>query len=181
MQATRTDTAQGGSLDPLSTSRAPPQETEVSLASSLPPAREEGPVPCLGPDGSIIRLEQASGRGSVHGLIGSPHWAAPVMTRYCHAEARPGYAATLAHEYCDEEDVLRAKVDLLGRLLSSSRRCLLYTGAGLSTAAGIGDYATRDDSDGKIAPPTVFKSPILAQPTLAHHVLGNLCQRYGTS
>jgi NAD-dependent SIR2 family protein deacetylase len=48
-----------------------------------------------------------------------------------------------ASEYVDTEDVLAAKVDLLARKVEASASLAVYAGAGLSTAAGIKDYASR--------------------------------------
>ena len=56
--------------------------------------------------------------------------------------ARQGYDDhTKAHEYCDEPDVLLAKVKLLASLIRQSAQFATYTGAGISTASGIDDYA----------------------------------------
>ena len=48
-----------------------------------------------------------------------------------------------ASEYLDAPDVLDAKVTHLARMIRASRSTLAYAGAGLSTAAGIGDYASK--------------------------------------
>jgi len=64
--------------------------------------------------------------------------------------------------------VLEAKVRHLARLVVQSTRTCVYAGAGLSTAAGIDDYATQNkaacDAD-------KLRSPMCAQPTLSHRVL----------
>lgn len=128
-------------------------------------------------DGQILRLDM-TGRSwhEAHGLLGSAGWPTPRMTKYCSSEARPGYSTTLAHEYEDDPDVLDQKVGVLANLITQSRRCLLYTGAGLSTSAGIDDYATRS-SAGEIVRSNVLKSPLLALPTFAHYALACLCHR----
>eukprot|EP00913_Durusdinium_trenchii_P020108 g18896.t1 len=67
------------------------------------------------------------------------------------ADARPGYDAYDASEYVDSPDVLEAKVKLLAAMWRrSGADAVVYTGAGLSTASGIGDYASR--AGGSIAP-----------------------------
>ena len=45
---------------------------------------------------------------------------------------------------CDVNDgqVMRAKVSMLAALVRGAERCVAYTGAGISTASGIDDYAT---------------------------------------
>ena len=171
-------------LHPTSTSRStvavpdkgPTPEAIVSLLEEE--SKQKGPIKaCRDSTGKVMRLEPVSGdMGEAHGFLGRPTWNAPVMTKFCNAEARPGYSATLAHEYEDETEVLYEKVDLLAQLILNSRRCLLYTGAGLSTSAGIGDYATRDSS-GERAKESLIKSPIVAKPTFAHYVLAELCHR----
>jgi hypothetical protein len=62
---------------------------------------------------------------------------------------------TLANEYMDGDDVLNAKLDVPHRkckshifqlivdLIKKSKNLVAYTGAGLSKASGIGDYASK--------------------------------------
>eukprot|EP00301_Raphidiophrys_heterophryoidea_P023579 c7415_g1_i1.p1 GENE.c7415_g1_i1~~c7415_g1_i1.p1 ORF type:complete len:348 (+),score=84.25 c7415_g1_i1:886-1929(+) len=96
-------------------------------------------------------------------------------------EARPNYKTCLAHEYLDEPSVLDAKVKLLANLLLQSKNCVAYTGAGLSTASGISDYATKasDSIAHTKTTPKAKVSPLDAQPTLAHHVLVGLHKQKG--
>jgi NAD-dependent SIR2 family protein deacetylase len=54
--------------------------------------------------------------------------------------------------------------------MESSENCLLYTGAGISTASGIGDYATQVEKDDRPR----LRSPMEAQPTYAHVALKEL-------
>ena len=70
-------------------------------------------------------------------------WQAPRMAVHSAAEARPGYNTMNASEYLDDPATLRAKVKCLARLVSTARTPVFYCGAGLSTAAGIGDYASQ--------------------------------------
>ena len=134
---------------------------------------DEGISRCFDENGHRLRLRPT--RGHAHGHLGSAEWAAPFMTKYCESEARPGYATTLAHEYQDELHVLDEKVTLLAQMLMQSEACLLYTGAGLSTSAGIGDYASRTTAGDRIQ--SALKSPMLAEPTFAHYALGDICKR----
>jgi len=110
-------------------------------------------------------------------------WEKPRLAVGCDEEARPGYNSLEASEYVDTPEVLRAKVKVLADLLRQAKKGIVYSGAGLSTASGIGDYASKaDDSLGAKAPPTLdgsaaappgggLMSPLCAQPTLAHRVL----------
>ena len=84
----------------------------------------------------------------MHGFRGDYSWTAPKLTLFNETAARPGYATKLSHEYKDEPEVLIAKVQLLAKFIRSNifqgeSNTLLYTGAGISRAAGIA---------GKIAP-----------------------------
>merc|ERR1711966_426895 len=90
------------------------------------------------------------------------------MTVFSSATARPGYDSLEAHEFRDEPEVLRAKVQLLASLLKKSKATCAYTGAGISTSSGIDDYATKvkdEDSRPKLS------SPFDAKPTRAHRVM----------
>jgi NAD-dependent SIR2 family protein deacetylase len=98
-----------------------------------------------------------------------------------------------ADEWADDEEVLAAKVrgaigrclwkrtlfalqvQRLAELIQRSPAVVAYTGAGISTAAGIGDYATKAANSvvtGGERPK--LRSMLDAQPTLAHRVLAAL-------
>jgi len=121
-------------------------------------------------------------RGSVaqmHGRVGKAEWLPPEMVYECSELARAGYDdSTTSDEYAEQPSTLAAKITVLAGLIRASKLCTAYTGAGISRAAGIADYATKDkdkDEDSKGGPPKV-KSPYDAQPTLAHCVLTALHQ-----
>ncbi|GAB5370555.1 hypothetical protein AAMO2058_001503100 [Amorphochlora amoebiformis] len=106
-----------------------------------------------------------------HGLYGrGKKWGNPLLVYKNDTEARPGYNTRTRHEYREEKSVLLAKVKLLAKLINKSRRITAYTGAGISTASGINDYASGKDSKALNRPQ--LKSPFDAQPTLSHRVLG---------
>ena len=111
----------------------------------------------------------------MHGRIGCVHWAAPELAAWADVEARPGYNSRKAHEYVDAPDVLAEKVKFLAGLVRSAGQCVAYTGAGISTASGIGDYASRAGNSlaGDQGAPSML-SPLEAQPTHAHCVLTSM-------
>merc|ERR1712137_932540 len=71
------------------------------------------------------------------------NWKAPKMVAECDKLARPHYTNLKAHEYNDDEEVLNQKLDILANLIMVSENFVAYTGAGISTNAGIKDYATK--------------------------------------
>ena len=113
-------------------------------------------------------------------------WAAPRLMRHSAAEARPGYNSMSKSEYYDDEATLQAKVRHLARLLGQAQRPVIYAGAGLSTAAGISDYASQSQPTSANLKDELkraldahqtagrYRSPLCAQPTLAHRVLAAL-------
>ena len=104
-------------------------------------------------------------------------WSLPEVTAHASQQARPGYDSCAAHEYTDREDVLAAKIKVLANLIRKSKKFVVYSGAGISTAAGIGDYASRAENSqgfrGSVERPKVW-SEFDAQPTLAHRVITQL-------
>jgi NAD-dependent SIR2 family protein deacetylase len=78
---------------------------------------------------------------AMHGSLGSKEWASPIRVVKFDADARPGIAK--AHEYNDTPEVLQEKVRVLANLIRESKNSIVFTGAGISTAAGISDYATK--------------------------------------
>lgn len=109
----------------------------------------------------------------MHGTLGSQHWALPTRVTAFDVAARD-YCSDkiMAHEYLDSDSVLREKVKVLADMVRRSRRMLAFTGAGISTAAGIDDYASK----AKGASVTAAGKPVLkdwkkARPTRAHRCL----------
>jgi len=119
--------------------------------------------------------------GACYGFEGErDNWELPKPAVISDMTARPEYDCMTASEYLDTEDVLRAKAVALAGLLSKSKRSVLSTGAGLSTSAGIADYASQATESlsgvGGAVAATTGMSPFLAQPTDAHRVLFALCK-----
>jgi hypothetical protein len=117
-----------------------------------------------------------------HGRLGKDAWNAPKLVARCGDIARPGYNSGAAHEYMDAPDVLGEKIRILAGLIRKARRFVIYAGAGLSTASGIGDYATKAGAGGvlaqirekAVAPKPI--SPYSAKPNLGHRVIAAMAK-----
>jgi hypothetical protein len=112
-----------------------------------------------------------------HGRLGKPEWPAPKLAVRCADLARPGYNSTAAHEYLDDDVVLREKVRIFADLIRKAGKFVIYAGAGLSTASGIGDYATRSGNAGIVGQEAERPHPLTpysAKPNLGHRVLAAL-------
>jgi len=106
----------------------------------------------------------------LHGHKGDALWPAPRLVCRSTEATRADQGNTIeASEYLDEPEVLHAKVDAIVALLKKAKCCTAYTGAGLSRAAGIGDYASKKNSINSDIPK--LKSNLDAQPTYSHKVL----------
>jgi NAD-dependent SIR2 family protein deacetylase len=109
-----------------------------------------------------------------HGLLGKENWKKP----YCVAKSdepnrKDQGNMTTASEYLDEDDVLEEKMEMIANLIKKSKCVIAYTGAGLSRAAGIGDYASKAKNSIMNEVPKL-KSAFDAKPTYAHLVLSKL-------
>lgn len=125
-------------------------------------------------DDDRCTAEMAQEPRAMHGSLGTDcDWQPPVCVQEFDAQARYSFTDIKAHEWHDQDDTLRAKVGVLADLVRRSRFCLAYTGAGISTAAGIDDYATKggDSSVTAEGRATLLKDWKDAQPTKAHYVL----------
>ena len=119
-----------------------------------------------------VAMSGSSSEPPLHGfLLAGQALPPPTLVAACAEVARPGFASEVADEFLDSTEALQAKVKAMAALIRGAQRCVAYTGAGLSTAAGIGDYATKASSS---SAPTVRSEekdwPNLA-PTVAHRVL----------
>ena len=109
--------------------------------------------------------------GQAHGKYGAARgssWELPRRTFVSAQSARPGYSSIDASEYHDADETLGAKLGVLAALLGRAKCCVVYAGAGLSTAAGIPDYASQSAS---ASDAERLRSPMCAQPSLSHRVL----------
>ena len=128
--------------------------------------------------GAELQVKTHEMHGQCYGFESERNsWVAPRVTYLCDdLAARPGYDSMSATEYRDDEAVLHAKVRHVARLVRIAECAVVYAGAGLSTAAGIGDYASQTGAAGVAAGAETtasterLKSPMCAQPTLSHRV-----------
>jgi len=125
---------------------------------------------------------------SWHGLLGHPSWSDPICTLTSTKLNRVGYdGAQTASEYNDQPDTLEEKVKTLADLIRVSSNFIAYTGAGISTSSGIGDYASAKPKDDilkeinthKSAPKLTEKassggSPLRLSPSLGHFAITEL-------
>lgn len=66
---------------------------------------------------------------------------------------RPGYKASSMSEYRDDDETLEKKLDVVAALIkfyANRKNFVVYTGAGISTSAGLGDYASVRNKDSLI-------------------------------
>lgn len=118
-----------------------------------------------------------------HGLLGlcSPSlplhgeqtrlWQRPKRVTTCAFLGRPGYQSLPAHEYLDDEATLASKITVLAWLCRTARNGVAYTGAGMSTAAGVRDYASQ------VGGMSVRSATATMGPTLAHRALAAMAQQ----
>lgn len=129
---------------------------------------------CLKPGEGMIPEKERS-CAEMHGRLGDKTWAAPVLAAECHEMARPGYNSQAAHEYLDDDAVLQQKASALAKLIRKAKCFVIYAGAGLSTSAGIGDYATQAGVHSVLArtgtTQSMPASPFSAKPSVSHHAI----------
>ena len=77
-----------------------------------------------------------------------------------------------ASEYNDVSEVLEKKLEWLSQLLTLSNRTVIYTGAGISCAAGIGQAARGASGGDKKG----LRGGLMALPTFTHYALGALAK-----
>jgi NAD-dependent histone deacetylase SIR2 len=121
----------------------------------------------------VLRMESVTGV-AMHGTLGNPEWQAPRVVAKSEEDARPGYSSKSATEYLDEPDVLEAKMTIVAQLIKKSKKFSVYSGAGMSTSSGIGDYATKAKSSIVAVPFGGTINRLKAQPTYSHHMLASL-------
>lgn len=107
-----------------------------------------------------------------HGyLCAGHHFPPPKCVANSDELARPGYTQVNCAEYLDSPEVLNAKADLLIPLIRAAKSMMVYSGAGISTAAGINDYASHAAQSVAVKQSREKVSPLAMLPTLSHRVV----------
>jgi len=105
----------------------------------------------------------------------SDQWFSPICVVECNEEARPGYKCKKAHEFEDDPRTLRLKVKAMAEMIKASKNTCTYTGAGISTSAGIDDYASKAGKRSQIQKGrSKVRSMKHAKPTIGHRSLVEL-------
>ena len=103
------------------------------------------------------------------------HFPPPACVAKSDDLARPGYSQVNCAEFVDSPEVLDAKADVLVSLIRASKSMMIYSGAGISTAAGIKDYASHASESVAVKQNEVKKvSGRSMLPTLSHRVIAAL-------
>lgn len=130
------------------------------------------------PDQGCLCTPLASTSDVWHGRLANEAWELPDCVAATSEEARPGYHTQDGSEYVDRPATLHSKVRALADLLRHSQAVVVYTGAGVSTAAGLGDYASK--APGSHAPHkrsgVSGANRLELKPTFSHHSLAAMQQ-----
>jgi len=118
----------------------------------------------------VLKMEPDNNWIQWHGFKGDPKWALPRLAAASEKAGRADQGNTIkANEFLDDDDVVLQKMTLVAQLVKLSKYSVAYTGAGLSKASGIPDYATK--AENSVIKSPVIKSNLDAQPTYAHCVI----------
>jgi len=105
----------------------------------------------------------------------SDEWFSPICVVECDEESRPGYNTKQAHEFEDDPRTLKLKVKAMAQMIRASKNTCAYTGAGISTSAGIDDYASKAGKRSQIQKGrSKTRSMKSAKPTIGHRTLVEL-------
>jgi hypothetical protein len=106
-----------------------------------------------------------------HGTLAQgKDWKQPKLVAASNELSRPGYSTFTANEFQDGKETLQEKIAVLGQLIRQSKNCVVYTGAGISRASGIADYATKAKKS--IAGSENHSlNRLMAEPSNAHYLL----------
>jgi len=114
--------------------------------------------------------ENAHGRIAKH--PDAENWALPKLTADSKNLSRPDCdSGLIAREFKDTQDVLKEKVKQLALMIKASKNLLVYTGAGISTASGIADYASKSSASYNKGKVNQSLNRLQAEPTKSHYAL----------
>lgn len=129
--------------------------------------------------------EMEASEVEMHGLLGvGKEWSPPCCVTEVGINARRAFTDIKADEWYDRPEVLEAKIEALAEMIRGSENFIVFTGAGISVAAGIDDYATKanttstavsvtEQGKAKLSGGTVAQC-LKAQPTMTHRVLTSM-------
>ncbi len=114
----------------------------------------------------------------VNGYMANPAWTLPHIVVHCLKPQRERDGALAAHEYEEDDETFAGKIRLLAQICMKNKDIVAYTGAGISTAAGIYDYASESAGKKSQVSKLVKKELDVAElrPTHAHMVLSRMYQ-----
>ena len=79
----------------------------------------------------------------MNGTLADSAWKEPKVSLKSKELARKNMDTDFTKtEFKDSDEVLKKKVALMAKMIKKSKTCVMYVGAGMSTSAGINDYAT---------------------------------------
>ena len=138
-----------------------PNSAFINHLIQKPPSGGSGGV---GPVSDVLSSET----GTLNGNGCDPNWAAPKVSVKSNQKARPDLPGRITKtEYRDTDEVFKQKIKLLAKWIKESSNQVVYAGAGMSTAAGINDVASKGKK-------TEHGNRLNMQPTIAHHIITSL-------
>lgn len=113
----------------------------------------------------------ASETGELNGTECDPSWSAPKVSVKSDKLARPDLPGKITRtEYKDDDELFKNKIELLASWMKKSKNCVIYSGAGLSTASGINDIASKKKVQ-------EVGNRLHLQPNPAHHIIAALYKK----
>lgn len=121
-------------------------------------------------------MTENKGNKQVHGLLAKESWPNPKCVVKSEKPNRMDQGNTTeSSEYLDEPEVLEEKIEILADLIKKSKHVCAYTGAGLSRAAGISDYASSKKES--LLKDVEEVDYLDARPTYSHYLLTTMEQQ----
>lgn len=149
--------------------------SEAATPTASPPLSNDDRSTLLKWHGACFLLNPVDNPQSREALLQPPKAVATSSQ-----QNRPGYESRNASEFLDRPAARSAKLRFLASMIKQNARnktTVVYSGAGLSTAAGIGDYASRATESRAPHKSTTSGgggSRLSLEPTLGHHAVALL-------